>query len=141
MIHAVLEDRPLLRTWLSGWEYVWIVSWGLVGIAWGLMLRSPWKTLLSLAISSLSLVLICYGLIILGWWIPLAPALLTLCAAGLTTSFFDRDARVLLEQRSLTLKRTYDAVHNGPLQTLAAILRTLDESLLRSQLESLNQEL
>ena len=141
MIHAVLEDRPLLRTWLSGWEYVWIVSWGLLGIALGLMLRSPWKTLLSLAISSLSLVLICYGLIILGWWIPLAPALLTLCAAGLTTSFFDRDARVLVEQRSMTLKRTYDAVHNGPLQTLAAILRTLDESPLRSQLESLNQEL
>ena len=141
MIHAVLEDRPLLRTGLNGWEYVWIMSWGLLGIALGLMLRSPWKTLLSLAISSLSLVLICYGLIILGWWIPLAPALLTLCAAGLTTSFFDRDARVLLEQRSLTLKRTYDAVHNGPLQTLAAILRTLDESSLRSQLESLNQEL
>lgn len=141
MIHAVLEDRPLIRSWLEGWEYIWIVSWGLLGIALGLMLRSPWKTLFSLAISSIGLVLICYGLIILGWWIPLVPALLTLCAAGLTTSFFDRDARILLEQRSLTLKRTYDAVHNGPLQTLAAILRTLDESPLRSQLESLNQEL
>lgn len=141
IIHAILEDRPLLRTWLDGWEYVWIVSWGLFGITLGLMLRSPWKTLFSLAISSICLVLICYGLMILGWWIPLVPALLTLCAAGLTTSFFDRDTRILLEQRSLTLKRTYDAVHNGPLQTLAAILRTLDESPLRSQLESLNQEL
>jgi len=27
---------------------------------------------------------------------------------------FDRESRTLLEQRSLTLKRTYDAVHNGP---------------------------
>lgn len=141
IIHAVLENRPLLRTWLDGWEYVWIVSLGLFGIALGLMLQSPWKTLLSLALSSICLVLICYGLMILGWWVPLVPALLTLGAAGLTTSFFDRDARILLEQRSLTLKRTYDAVHNGPLQTLAAILRTLDESPLRSQLESLNQEL
>jgi CHASE2 domain-containing sensor protein/two-component sensor histidine kinase len=141
MIHAVLDDRPLLRSWLEGWEYAWIVSWGLLGIALGLMLRSPWKTLFSLALSSGCLILICYGLILLGWWIPLVPALLALGAAGLTTSFFDRDARVLVEQRSLTLKRTYDAVHNGPLQTLAAILRTLDESPLRSQLEFLNQEL
>lgn len=141
IIHAVLEDRPLIRSWLEGWEYIWVVSWGLLGIALGLILRSPWKTLFSLAISSICLVSFCYGLMILGWWVPLVPALLTLWAAGLTTSFFDRDARILLEQRSLTLKRTYDAVHNGPLQTLAAILRTLDESPLRSQLESLNQEL
>lgn len=141
MINAVLYQRPLLSTWLEGWEYAWIVSWGLLGIALGLLLQSPWKTLLSLAVSSACLILICYGLIVLGWWIPLVPALLTLCAAGLTTSFFDRDSRVLLEQRSLMLKHTYDAVHNGPLQTLAAILRNLDETPLRSQLESLNQEL
>lgn len=145
IINAVLNRRPLLRTWLEGWEYVWILAWGLVGIALGLMLQSPWKTLLGLAVSSFCLVLACGGLMILGWWIPLVPALLTLCAAGLTTSFFDRDSRILLEQRSLTLKRTYDAVHNGPLQTLAAILRSLDEtylvSPLRSQLEALNQEL
>lgn len=141
IINAVLHQRPLLGTWLEGWEYAWIVSWGLLGIALGLLLQSPWKTLLGLVVSSACLILICYGLIVLGWWLPLVPALLTLGAAGLTTSFFDRDSRVLLEQRSLMLKRTYDAVHNGPLQTLAAILRNLDETPLRSQLESLNQEL
>lgn len=141
IINAVLNHRPLLRTWLEGWEYVWILSWGLLGIALGLILQSPWKTLLSLAVSGFALMLICYGLMTIGWWIPLVPALLALCATGLTTSLFDRDSRVLLEQRSLTLKRTYDAVHNGPLQTLAAILRNLDETPLRSQLESVNQEL
>jgi CHASE2 domain-containing sensor protein len=141
ILDAVLNHRPLLRTWLEGWEYVWILGWGLLGIALGLILQSPWKTLLSLAMSGFILILICYGLILLGWWIPLVPALLSLCATGLTTSLFDRDSRVLLEQRSLTLKRTYDAVHNGPLQTLAAILRNLDETPLRSQIESVNQEL
>jgi CHASE2 domain-containing sensor protein/two-component sensor histidine kinase len=141
IINAVLHHRPLLRTWLEGWEYVWILSWGLLGIALGLILQSPWKTLLSLAVSGFALMLICYGLMTIGWWIPLVPALLALCATGLTTSLFDRDSRVLLEQRSLTLKRTYDVVHNGPLQTLAAILRNLDETPLRSQLESVNQEL
>ena len=145
IINAVLNGRPLLQSWSEGWEYVWILGWGLLSIALGLILQSPWKTLLSLAVSSVCLVAICAEMLILGWWIPLVPALLALCAAGLTTSFFDRDCRVLLEQRSLTLKRTYDAVHNGPLQTLAAILRIIDETtsvmLLRSQLESLNQEL
>ena len=141
IVHAVLDRRPLLQTWLKGWEYAWIVAWGLFGIAMGLMLQCPWKTLLSLAVSSVCLILLCYELMVLGWWIPLVPALLSLCAAGLTTSFFDRDSRVLLEQRSLMLKRTYDAVHNVPLQTLAAILRDLDETPLRLRLESLNQEL
>jgi CHASE2 domain-containing sensor protein len=141
IINAVLNQRSLIQTWPEVAEYVWILGWGLGGITLGLMLQSPWKTLLSLTIGSIGLILICYGFITLGWWIPLVPSLLTLCAAGLTTSFFDRDSRVLLEQRSLTLKRTYDAVHNGPLQTLAAMLRHLDETPLRSQLELVSQEL
>ncbi|XGV96991.1 MAG: CHASE2 domain-containing protein [Leptolyngbya sp. BL-A-14] len=144
IISAVLDHRPLLRTWTKGWEYSWIVFWGLLGITLGLLLQSPWKTLLGLAISSLFLVLMSYGLLILSWWIPVIPALLALGAAGLTTALFDRDSRLLLEQRSLTLKRTYDAVHNGPLQTLAAMLRSLDDlppEKLRSQLQNLNQEL
>jgi CHASE2 domain-containing sensor protein len=147
LINAALHDRPLLHTWLEAIEYIWIVLWGLLGITLGLVLQSPWKTLLSLAMSSLCLTGAAYGLLLLSWWVPLIPAVLTLWAAGLTTSFFDRDFRVLLEQRSLTLKRTYDAVHNGPLQTLAAILRNLDvdnapSSLkLKSQLHALNQEL
>jgi CHASE2 domain-containing sensor protein/two-component sensor histidine kinase len=145
IVSAVLDRRPLIRTWLEGWEYAWIVGWGLFGMALGLMLQSPWKTLSLVAVSSIGIISICYGSIVLGWWIPLVPALMTLWAAGLTTSLFDRDSRVLLQQRSLTLKRTYDAVHNGPLQTLAAILRSVDEpnavTPLRSQLEALNREL
>ncbi|GAB4339308.1 MAG: hypothetical protein OHK0047_30040 [Leptolyngbyaceae cyanobacterium] len=145
LINAALGKRPLLQAWPDNVEYVWILLWGLLGITLGLILQSPWKTLFSLAIASLCLIGLGYGLLLLSWWVPLVPALLALVAAGLTTSFFDRDFRVLVEQRSLTLKRTYDAVHNGPLQTLAAILRNLDEepsgSQLRSQLQDLNQEL
>lgn len=145
LINAALGKRPLLQTWPDSIEYAWIFLWGVLGIALGLILQSPWKTLLSLAVASLGLVALSYGLLLLSWWVPLVPALMTLVAAGLTTSFFDRDFRVLVEQRSLTLKRTYDAVHNGPLQTLAAILRNLDEEpslgQLRSQLQDLNLEL
>ena len=144
LVSAVLDQRPLLRTWSEGWEYVWIVLWGLLGIALGLLLQSPWKTLLGLAIGSTCLVAIAYGGILFSWWLPVVPSLLALSAAGLTTALFDRDARLLLEQRSLALKRTYDAVHNGPLQTLAAMLRSMDDlpmETVRSQLQNLNQEL
>jgi CHASE2 domain-containing sensor protein/two-component sensor histidine kinase len=144
IVSAVLDQRPLLSTWSKGAEYLWILLWGLVGIALGLLLQSPWKTFLGLAGSSACLLTVSYGLMAISWWIPVVPALLALCAAGLTTSLFDRDSRLLLEQRSLTLKRTYDAVHNGPLQTLAAMLRSLDDlppERLRSQLQNLNQEL
>ncbi|XHX78725.1 MAG: CHASE2 domain-containing protein [Stenomitos frigidus ULC029] len=144
LISAVLDQRPLLHTWSEGWEYVWILLWGLLGIALGLLLQSPWKTLLGLAIGSTSLVAIAYSGILLSWWLPVVPSLLALGAAGLTTALFDRDSRLLLEQRSLALKRTYDAVHNGPLQTLAAMLRSVDDlpiETVRSQLQTLNQEL
>ncbi|MBE8966519.1 CHASE2 domain-containing protein [Nostocales cyanobacterium LEGE 12452] len=146
IISHVLDRRPLLKVWSEIWEYLWILTWGLIGIILGLILQSPAKTLLSLGITSIEIVGICYVGLILGWWIPLVPTLLAFTSAGLTTFFFDRDLRTLLEQRSLTLKRSFEAIHNGPLQSLAVILRSLgDEEIepekLRSQLEQLNREL
>ncbi|WP_414519510.1 CHASE2 domain-containing protein [Nostoc sp. PCC 9305] len=146
IISHVLDKRPLLNVWSEFWEYLWILTWGLVGIILGLILQSPAKTLLSLGITSIEIVGICYVGLILGWWIPLVPTLLAFTSAGLTTFFFDRDLRALLEQRSLTLKRSFEAIHNGPLQSLAVILRSLGEEeieleKLRSQLEQLNREL
>lgn len=52
-------------------------------------------------------------------------------------------SRKLLQQRSETLEKTYEAVHNGPLQSLAVLLRA-DASLsepVRSQLEKISQDL
>ncbi|MEH1960334.1 MAG: CHASE2 domain-containing protein [Nostoc sp.] len=146
IISNVLDKRPLLKVWSKFWEYLWIFAWGLLGIILGSILKSPVKTLSSLGLASIALVGVCYILLIVGWWIPLVPTLLALACAGLTTSFFDRDLRTLLEQRSLTLKRSFETIHNGPLQTLAVILRSLGEEdieteKLRSQLEQLNREL
>ncbi|MDZ8239456.1 MAG: CHASE2 domain-containing protein [Nostoc sp. ChiQUE01a] len=146
IISHVLDNRPLLKVWPEIGEYLWILAWGLLGIILGLILQSPAKTLLSLGVISVGLVGICCFSLILDWWIPLVPTLLALTSAGLTTFFFDRDLRTLLEQRSLTLKRSFEAIHNGPLQSLAVILRSLGEEeieveKLRSQLEQLNREL
>jgi len=34
IVNAVLNGRPLLHIWSEGWEYVWILAWGLVGLPW-----------------------------------------------------------------------------------------------------------
>jgi CHASE2 domain-containing sensor protein/two-component sensor histidine kinase len=146
IISHVLDRRPLLKVWPEIWEYLWILAWGLLGIILGLILQSPAKTLFSLGVISIEIAGICYISLVLGWWIPLVPTLLALTSAGLTTFFFDRDLRALLEQRSLTLKRSFEAIHNGPLQSLAVILRSfgddeIEAEKLRSQLEQLNREL
>lgn len=51
----------------------------------------------------------------------------------------------VLDQRSLTIERTYEAVHNGPLQELAVLLRNdirlFSEGQLRSQLQKINTDL
>lgn len=146
ILSHVLDRRPLIKVWSEFGEYLWIFVWGLFGITLGLIFHSPWKTFSSLGLASLTLIGICYIFLILGWWIPLIPSLLALLAGGLMTSFFDRDLRALLDQRSLTLKRSFEAIHNGPLQSLAAILRSLGEEELsteelRTRLIELNQEL
>jgi CHASE2 domain-containing sensor protein len=142
IISSVLDNRTPIYSWPEELEYIWILAWGFWGIALGLFLQSPWKTLLSISASSFALAGICYGMLNWYCWVPFVPSLLTLIGAGLTTSFFDSSSKALLEERSLTLKRTYDKVHNGPLQTLAAILRSdeLSEEL-RKKLQELNQEL
>ena len=35
IISAVLDGRPLLRTWADGWEYLWIIACGLIAIPLG----------------------------------------------------------------------------------------------------------
>ncbi|NEP62818.1 MAG: hypothetical protein F6K31_38865 [Symploca sp. SIO2G7] len=54
-------------------------------------------------------------------------------------------AQQVLDQRSLTIERTYEAVHNGPLQELAVLLRSdigiFSSEQLRSQLQKINSDL
>ncbi|MBW4507681.1 MAG: CHASE2 domain-containing protein [Scytonematopsis contorta HA4267-MV1] len=142
IISSVLDNRIPVYAFSDELEHIWILAWGAWGIALGLLLQSPWKTLLSIVASSFALTGICYGMLNWSCWVPFVPSLLALIGAGLTTSFFDSNSKALLEERSLTLKRTYDKVHNGPLQTLAAILRSDEPSEeLRKKLQELNHEL
>lgn len=151
IVQAVLEGRPLLQAWGEVWDYLWIVGWGLVGIGLGRLLRSPLKVFLGLGMTCLGLFGFCYGLLLLGWWLPLAPALLGLVfnGAGLAAATFyrhEQDLRARLKDRQLTIDQTFDAIHNGPLQTLARTLRVMQERQMVADpvyenLEQLNREL
>ena len=146
IISAVLEGRSQVRVWGDVWEYLWIGLWGAIGISLGIALQSPWKTILCLFLGSGGLTVASYFLFVWGWWIPIVPTILAFWGAGLTTAMVDRDLRLELEQRRQTIERTFDAVHNGPLQDIAVILRSIDDEdlpreKLRSHLSYLNQEL
>lgn len=151
IVNAVLNQRPLLNVWSEGGEYLWIIGWGILGISLGRFIRAPLGIFLGLAIASITLVGISYGLLLLGWWIPVVPALLVLVlnGAGLAASLFyryDQDLRFRLQDRQRMIDYMFNMIHNGPLQTLARLLsRAQAQHALSSpmliELQQLNQEL
>ncbi len=151
LLSAVLDGRPLLRTWAEGWEYLWIVGWGVIGMGLGRVLRSPWKVLLAVGITSVGLGGICYGLLLVGWWVPIVPAMMGLIfnGAGLTAALFyryEQEIRARLKDRQQVIDQTFDAIHNGPLQQLAKLLREVQENPavprpVVTDLQALNQNL
>lgn len=149
IVSAVLDERPTLNTWSPGWDYLWIVAWGVLAIYLGRLTQSPWRNLVYVAVASLGLVGIGYACIVRGWWIPVAPALLVLVINGVILSAFyqyDRYLRSQIQIRQHTIERTFVVIHNGPLQTLASILRHVqDQDLAQTQLledlKNLNDEI
>ena len=150
IISAVLDGRPLLQVWTQEWESLWIVAWGVLGISLGRFFRSPWSILLGLGVATVSLIGICYGLIIWGWWVPVVPAFLVLVlnGAGLTAALFyrhEQELRFRLEERQFVIEQTFNAIHSGPVQTLVGILKTAQSQEISSpflpDLQRLRQEL
>jgi CHASE2 domain-containing sensor protein/two-component sensor histidine kinase len=145
IINGALKRQPQIRVWADVWESGWIVVWGLLGIMLEVLLQSPWKSLPSLFVATVVLVGMSFLALTLGWWIPLVPAGLALTGAGAITMLLEHNLRFELEYRRVAVERTYEAVHNGPLQHLAVILRNLDEDNspkeLQHQLQLLNKEL
>lgn len=150
IVSAVLDGRPLLQAWSDGWEYGWIVVWGIFGIAFGRLTQSPLKNFLGVSVTSIGLVGVSFWLLATwGWWVPVAPALLVFIVNGVgLTAFYQYDQayRFRLRDRQFIIDSTFDTIHNGPLQTLAKLLRTvreqdLPQNELLSELEDLNKKL
>ncbi len=150
IISAVLDGRPLLRSWFDWGEYLWIMTWG--GVSLYLSYRRQRSSLRHLSeLMLVSLILASLGAIFLvgGWWIPVVPALMALVlgdAACIAFKAYDQSLRNRLNERQQTIERTFDVIHNGPLQTLASLLRQVQDGQipnpqLLTELGELNREI
>lgn len=155
IINAVLDGRPLINTWTKEWEYIWIIGWGLVGIYFARLTKYPLINLLAVSIVSISLIGSSYLLLLIwGCWVPVIPAMLvlTLNGVGLTALFqYDQSFQAKINARQIIIERTFETIHNGPLQTLAKALRRVKDEKnlppeellceLEKDLDKLNYEL
>lgn len=150
IISAVEDDRVLLKAWWEGWEYVWIIAWGCIGIILGRTIQSPLKLFVTVIAVNLFLIGLCYQLLIFGWWIPVVPPVLIFIVNGLVLAAFYQYEKTLRSQivnRQLVIEQTFDKIHSRPLQTLAMMLSTVEEQeevegeQFLYKLRKLNQEL
>lgn len=147
ILSAVLDDRPLLRSWPDAYEYLWITFWGGVGIFLVHFLPRPAQYMIAVGLLGMSVAGFSFLVLWLdGLWIPVVPTLMGLAINGWVLSGFylyDQTLRSRIDERQRVIERTYDAIHNGPLQTLALLLRKKSDLPLsvRQPLENLNWEL
>ena len=78
MISAAIDRRPLLRTHNKFIESLMILFVGIIGAIIFWRLRSYRAIAFHIVAFSIILIAICYRGFLLGWWLPLVPALLTL---------------------------------------------------------------
>ena len=150
ILSAVLDGRPLLMTLPDGVEYLWILGWGVLAIPLGCLTQSAIRNLFGALLASCVLVGICYGLLwIGGWWLPVVPAWIVFVVNGVAYTTYYQNERALkfqVYERQNAIDETFTAIHNGPLQSLAGILRTVryqkdSPKQLLLALEELNREI
>lgn len=130
VLSAVLDQRPLIYSWHDLWEYLWIVLWGFMGLGLAFMTRSPLQQLLSTIVGVFLLLGLGYAFLLIGLWIPVVPtASVFLLNATVLYGFYlyDQSLRAQLRARLAVIDRSFDTIHNGPLQSLSMIRRHLDD--------------
>lgn len=104
------EDQPL-RTWSDAGESAWIVLWCLLGASLGLLRGSLAGLIAGTVSGAVAIVLVGWGAIVSGTWIPVAPPLggWLLSAAGVTAYISRResaDRKVMMQLFSRHVSRT-----------------------------------
>ncbi|WP_026733185.1 CHASE2 domain-containing protein [Fischerella sp. PCC 9605] len=87
ILSAVLDERPLLRTWRPLAEVMWIGVWSLAGglLVWRIQYPST-RLAIFIVVCSGILYIFCLGLFIQGYWVPFIPSALTLVGTvGITS--------------------------------------------------------
>lgn len=154
IINAVLHDRPLIKTLHPLFGDILIILAGVAGILIGNTFGTTLHNAILLVTTNSLLMGGSYVLLSqLGIWVPALPASSLLAIAGVTYIAFYQserlslmEARNLEEERRKAIEKTFNAIHAGPLQTLASLLRNVrdgrtDQDYLLDDLESLNREI
>lgn len=153
LISYVLNKRPFIKTWTDSWEYLWIVSWGIIVIVLGKKIHSPLMLIFSINAMIMFFITISYSLLTLSWWTPFIPSLLILVLNGFSIAIaainrYEENWRLRIQVQKLVINKTFDIIHNGPLQTIARMIKQVEESqeisnteIFLAELRQLNQDL
>lgn len=166
ILAAVLDGRPLLRSFSTPVEYVLLISAGLLGMGLGQLSTSTARNLLGLGLTlALLLFLSLSSMYLWGWWLPIAPSFLVCSINGVAYIAYYQNERAwkrltaklnhaleqrdhmlaarnkavterdqaliqlnqalkdLKSERRATIEAATHEIHNGPLQTLALLIR------------------
>ncbi len=137
ILSATLDGRPIFRTWVPHWEYLWIVGNGLVGLSLVYIKRRiSTVAVIFIVIGSVPFVL-SYSLLMAGVWIPLFPAWVAYAVSGsgmlvYRLHLYEQGRKIRFNERQRVLERSYNAIHNGPLQTLKSLIRQVSSQSLQA---------
>ncbi|MGB3613533.1 MAG: CHASE2 domain-containing protein, partial [Elainellaceae cyanobacterium] len=149
LISAVLDGRSLLRVWADVWEYGWIIFWGVVGIGVSQLAQRPSRHFALVIITSVGLVGLGYISLTTGLWLSVVPALMAFLVNAVilhAVDLYNKSLQARVRERQLVIEQTFTAIHNGPLQTLAMLMRDVEDSnvskpAVQTGLQQLNYEL
>lgn len=150
VLSAALDGRPLLRSWPDLIEYGWILLWGFAGGSLHHWSKSPREQLLLVLLGSIVFVALGYGLLLQGLWLPIVPTGLTFLINSIviyTFYLYDQGLRDRIQERQQVIEQSFDAIHNGPLQSLVQLIRQAQAETpptpeqYQADLQSLNKEL
>ena len=167
LIQAVERQRPLL--WANQTiQYIFLIVFSVLGIISGRFSKGVLSGFINLLVALFAITFLSYlALMQVGLWLPFTAALVSTTANGLIYINYAQNKRrwgkliaqldlalenerqlfeKLASQRQKTIENIFDSIHNGPLQTLANLLRrTRDETIKLPEiclnLEDLNREI
>ena len=150
VLSAAMDGRSLLRSWPELVEYGWILVWGFAGAGLHYWSRSPREQLAAVVLGMLTLTVLGYGLLLQGLWLTIVPTGLAFLINSVVLYIFylyDQGLRDRIQERQQVIEQSFDAIHNGPLQSLVQLIRQaqtetpLTSEQYQKDLQALNQEL
>ncbi|MEO1621561.1 MAG: CHASE2 domain-containing protein, partial [Cyanobacteria bacterium J06632_3] len=85
LLSATLDQRPLIWTWPLAVDGLWIFAWSLAGSSLIVGIRTHRYGTIVVIVASGVLLICCWGLLLLGGWIPLVPSFICLFGSSVAT--------------------------------------------------------